>query len=107
MTPRFTIEPSVSINWVDLPEGTFTTRLVSDRTTFTLTPFAFISGLVQYNFGGRSIKFQPPVQVDLPAGQRTVRRLHRRTRYGDARVSRPQEPRVGGKNQSPAAPVIH
>jgi hypothetical protein len=55
INPRFTIEPSVSINWVDLPEGEFTTRLISDRTTFTLTPFAFISGLVQYNVGARSL----------------------------------------------------
>jgi hypothetical protein len=55
INPRFTIEPSVSINWIDLPEGQFTTRLISDRTTFTLTPFAFISGLVQYNVGARSL----------------------------------------------------
>jgi len=55
MGPRFANEPSISINWVDLLVGQFTTRLIADRTTFTLTPFAFISGLVQYNFGARSV----------------------------------------------------
>ena len=54
-SPRFTIEPSVSINWVDLRAGRFTTRLISQRTTFTLTPLAFLSGLMQYNVGARSL----------------------------------------------------
>ena len=28
---------------------------MSERTTFTLTPQAFVSGLVQYNLGGQSL----------------------------------------------------
>ena len=38
LTPQFSLEPSVSYNRVDLPEGTFTTNLVTTRTTYTLTP---------------------------------------------------------------------
>ena len=55
LNPRFTVEPNLSVNWITLPEGQFTTRLVSERTTFTLSPFAFISGLVQYNLGATSL----------------------------------------------------
>ena len=39
----------MSLNWVDLTEGQFTTRLLSNRATFTVTPRMFVSGLVQYN----------------------------------------------------------
>ena len=49
LSPRFSLEPSVSVNWVDLLEGQFTTRLLSNRATFTVTPRMFFSGLVQYN----------------------------------------------------------
>jgi hypothetical protein len=43
------LEPRVSRNWVDLPQGTFTTTLLSARTTYTLTPRTFVGALVQYN----------------------------------------------------------
>ena len=32
------VEPGLSFNWVDLVEGRFTTELLSNRTTFTVTP---------------------------------------------------------------------
>jgi hypothetical protein len=46
---RLTVEPAVSVNWVDLDEGRFTTKLVSTRATVPLTPRSFISALIQYN----------------------------------------------------------
>ena len=49
VTPQFSVEPGLSFNWVDLPQGNFTTRLVTTRTTFTVTPKLFVSALVQYN----------------------------------------------------------
>jgi hypothetical protein len=47
--PRFSIEPGVTLNWVQLPYGDFTARLLSAR--FTVTPSArmLISSLVQLN----------------------------------------------------------
>jgi hypothetical protein len=54
-SPRLAVEPGVSINRVTLPFGDFTTALVSSRTTFTLTPMAFVSGLVQYNSSNSSL----------------------------------------------------
>jgi len=49
LTPQLSIEPSLSVNWVDLVEGAFTTRLVGSRVTYTLTPKMFVSALLQYN----------------------------------------------------------
>ena len=49
LSPRFSVEPTVSLNWVDLAQGAFTTTLVGSRVTFTMTPFSFVSALLQYN----------------------------------------------------------
>ena len=38
MSPKLTFEPSVSFNWIDLPQGSFTTELVAIRSTYTMTP---------------------------------------------------------------------
>ena len=52
---QLSIEPSVSVNWIDLPEGSFTTTLVRSRFNYTFTPRMFFSGLAQYNSGGDSL----------------------------------------------------
>ena len=49
VTPRFSVEPTYSLNRVDLPEGKFTSHLVGSRLTFTATPLMFTSALLQYN----------------------------------------------------------
>ena len=49
LTPRFSLEPNISINWIDLPGGSFTTNLIGSRVTYTMTPLMFASALVQYN----------------------------------------------------------
>ena len=49
VTPQLSIEPSVSINRIDLPEGAFTAKLVTGRVTYTFTPRMFFGSLVQYN----------------------------------------------------------
>ncbi|MBI3493201.1 MAG: carbohydrate binding family 9 domain-containing protein [Acidobacteria bacterium] len=49
LSPRFSLEPNVSINWIDLPDGSFATNLVGSRVTYTMTPLMFVSALVQYN----------------------------------------------------------
>jgi len=55
LTPQLSVEPSVSYNQVDLPEGRFTTNLATTRTTFTVTPEMFVSALLQYNTSTRSL----------------------------------------------------
>jgi len=49
VSPRLYVEPGLSVNRVRLPFGDFTATLITARTTFTLTPLMFASGLVQYN----------------------------------------------------------
>jgi len=55
LTPRLTVEPSVSLNWIDLPQGAFTTEVMAARTTYTLTPRMFVAALLQYNSGSDSL----------------------------------------------------
>jgi hypothetical protein len=47
--PQLFVEPSYSVNWVDLAEGSFTTHLTGARVTYTMTSRMFASALIQYN----------------------------------------------------------
>ena len=49
ISPRLTLEPRISWNWVDIPEGRFTTKLLSTRINFSLSPRVFAGALLQYN----------------------------------------------------------
>ena len=55
VTPKFSLEPSFSINRVDLPAGSFTATLVGSRVTYTMTPLMFVSALLQYNSSSETI----------------------------------------------------
>jgi hypothetical protein len=43
------------VNWVDLPSGSFTTTLLSTRTTYSLSPRMLASALFQYNSDAGSV----------------------------------------------------
>ena len=49
LTQRLSIEPTVSVNWIDTPQGAFRADLLVSRVTYTFTPRMFFSGLIQYN----------------------------------------------------------
>jgi hypothetical protein len=55
LTPRFSLEPSVAINWFNFSYGELTTKVVRSRVNYTFTPRMFVSGLVQYNSGANSV----------------------------------------------------
>jgi hypothetical protein len=55
LTPQFALEPGLSWNWVDLAEGQFTTRLVTTRATYTVSPLMFVSALLQYSSQGDAL----------------------------------------------------
>ncbi len=38
-----------------MPQGSFTTQLVTTRTTYTLTPAMFVSALIQYNSANNAL----------------------------------------------------
>ncbi len=52
ISPRLSVEPSLSFNRVDLPGGSFRTTVVGSRATYTVTPLMFVSALVQYGSSG-------------------------------------------------------
>jgi hypothetical protein len=54
LSPQLSLEPSYSINKVELPEGDFRTELSSMRLTYTLSPRMYIGGLVQYESNASS-----------------------------------------------------
>ena len=55
ITPKLSVESGLSFNWIDLPEGSFGTELVTTRTTYTVTPLMFVSVLLQYNSSNDSL----------------------------------------------------
>ena len=55
VTPQLSLEPTVEINRIDIPEGRFTAALATTRVTHTFTPRMFLSGLVQYNAIGAQL----------------------------------------------------
>jgi len=71
LTRQLSIEPGVSFNVIDLPGGRFTTELITTRTTYTVTPWMFISALLQYNSRNDSLgtnlrlrwEFQPGSEI--------------------------------------------
>jgi hypothetical protein len=54
VTPQVSLEPSVSLNFVNLREGSFTATVFRNRLTYTITPRLYIGGIVQYNSTGAS-----------------------------------------------------
>ncbi len=48
LSTRFSLEPRVSLNWVRLPEGDFSTRLFSTRVNFTFSPRMALGSFIQY-----------------------------------------------------------
>jgi len=55
LTPRFAVEPNLSFNWIDLPQGHSTATLAGNRATYTLTPRMFVAALVQYTSSTTSV----------------------------------------------------
>ncbi len=49
LSTKFSLEPRVSLNWVNLPEGDFSTRLFSTRVNFTFSPRMALGSFIQYN----------------------------------------------------------
>jgi len=49
------VEPTYSLNKVDLVQGQFTRHLLGARATYTMTPLMFVSALVQYNSGTHGV----------------------------------------------------
>jgi hypothetical protein len=55
LSSQLSVEPTASINWVDLAQGSFISRLVGSRVTYTVTPLMFVSALFQYSSDSNSV----------------------------------------------------
>jgi hypothetical protein len=53
VSPRLSVEPSLTMNWLSLPTAASATALAGGRVTYTLTPRMFASALIQYNSSTR------------------------------------------------------
>ena len=47
--PQLSVEPGISLNWVNLPQGDFTQHVASTRVSYSFSPWFFLSGLIQYS----------------------------------------------------------
>ena len=81
---RFSVEPSMTLNWVDLPAGAFTNRLVGSRVTYTMTPRMFASALVQYSSSARTFSTNARLRWEYTPGSEffVVYNEQRDTRFG-------------------------
>jgi hypothetical protein len=66
--PKFSVEPSLSVNRVSLTQGSFTTTLIGSRVTFTATPLLFVSALVQYNSGSNTVSTNARLRWEYAPG---------------------------------------
>jgi hypothetical protein len=55
LSARLSIEPGLTMNWIDLPQGSFSNRLMTARGIFTPSPRMLISSLVQYNVSDHTV----------------------------------------------------
>jgi hypothetical protein len=68
VVPRFSMEPAMTIDWVSLPFGDFTARLLSSRFTFTPSARVLVSSLVQYNADGNSMSSSVRLRWEYTGG---------------------------------------
>jgi hypothetical protein len=55
ITPRLSVEPRMSVNWVRLIAGNFTARLVSARSTYTFGAHTALSALLQHSSASHTL----------------------------------------------------
>jgi hypothetical protein len=55
VTSQFGVEPNISLNSVDLPQGRFTDTIFGGRVFFTMSPRSFVAALIQYSSSNTSL----------------------------------------------------
>ncbi|MSO55786.1 MAG: hypothetical protein EXQ55_02530 [Acidobacteria bacterium] len=62
------VEPGVSINWVDLPQGDFIARVLNSRVNYIFTPRTFIGAFVQFNSTNHSLSVNAQLRWEYRPG---------------------------------------
>jgi hypothetical protein len=68
VSARLVLEPSVTLNWVRLPQGDFTARLVGTRLSVTPTPRLGIGAFVQFNPAARLLSSSARLRWEYTPG---------------------------------------
>jgi len=68
LSARVSIEPGLTMNWVDLPYGSFENRLMTARGIFTPTPRMLISSLTQFNASDHTVSSSVRLRWEYIAG---------------------------------------
>ena len=55
LSRRVNVEPGITLNWVDLPQGRFRTQLITTRAIVMPSPRTLISSLSQYNASDQTL----------------------------------------------------
>ncbi len=92
--PQFAVEPSVTVNWVRLPYGDFTSRLLNSRFIVTPTPRMVISSLMQYNVLPHSLSSSVRLRWEYRPGSELF------VVYSDGRNTLPTPASPGLQNRS-------
>ena len=109
LTPQLSVEPTLSINWIDTPHGAFRADLLVSRVTYTFTPRMFFGGLVQYNSSTNTISSNLRLRWEYTPGQRAVRGLYGRAACRPAASGpflRTAQPRAGAQGEPAPALLI-
>ena len=62
------VEPGVSLNWVDLPQGKFVAKVLNSRVIYTFTPRTFLGALVQYNSNSNTVSVNARLRWEYRPG---------------------------------------
>jgi hypothetical protein len=68
VSSHFSLEPSYSLNRVELAEGDFTTHLLNTRVTYAMSSRSFVSALVQYNSSSNSVSTNARLRWEYQPG---------------------------------------
>lgn len=88
VSSQLAIEPNVSVNWLDLPVGSFVNRLAGSRITYTMTPLLFASALVQYNSSTHTVSANARLRWEYRPGSE-VFVVYNQEQDSDARLGSP------------------
>ena len=68
VSSHFSLQPSYSLNRVDLAEGNFTTHLLNTRVTYAMSSRSFVSALVQYSSSANRVSTNARLRWEYQPG---------------------------------------
>ena len=68
VSSHFSLQPSYSLNRVDLAEGNFTTHLLNTRVTYAMSSRSFVSALVQYSSSSNRVSTNARLRWEFQPG---------------------------------------